>query len=57
MLVRPSGAVMGELSDANLSPAEGDCISHIPAEVKDAAAAAHGNREPADTPVRPAELV
>ena len=42
---------------ANLSPAEGDCISHIPAEVKDAAAAAHGNREPADTPVRPAELV
>ena len=48
---------MGELSDENLSPVEGDCISHIPAEVKDAAAATHGNREPADTPVRPAELV
>jgi hypothetical protein len=48
---------MDELSDANLAPVEGDCISHIPAEVKDAAAAAHGNREPADTSVRPAELV
>ena len=48
---------MDELSDASLAPVEGDCISHIPAEVKDAAAAAQGDREPADTPVRPAELV
>lgn len=42
---------------ANLAPAEGDCVSHIPAEVKDAVAAAHGNREPADTPIRAGELV
>jgi hypothetical protein len=37
--------------------AEGDCIAHIPAEVKEQAAAAHGNREPPDTPIRPGELV
>jgi hypothetical protein len=37
--------------------AEADCIAHIPAEVKDATAAAHGNREPPDTPLDSAELV
>jgi hypothetical protein len=35
----------------------GDCPSHIPAEEKEKAAAAHGNREPPDTPVRAEELV
>ena len=34
----------------------GDCPSHIPAEVKEQAAAAHDNHEPADSPVRPEEL-
>jgi hypothetical protein len=42
---------------ANLAPAERDCPAQIPAEVKERAAAAHGNREPPDTPVRAGELV
>lgn len=42
---------------ANLAPEEGDCIAHIPAEMKNAAAAAHGNTEPPDTPVLPGQLV
>lgn len=41
----------------NLAPEEGDCIAHIPAEIKNAVAAAHGNREPPETPIRPEELV
>jgi hypothetical protein len=40
-----------------LAPAEGDCPSHVPAEEKDQAAAAHGNHEPPDSPVRAGELV
>jgi hypothetical protein len=55
------GATMDELPAdhpaAELAPAEGDCPSHIPAEVKEQAAAAHGNREPSDSPVRAGELV
>jgi hypothetical protein len=39
------------------APEEGDCIAHIPTEVKDAVAAANDNREPPDTPVQPGELV
>jgi hypothetical protein len=35
----------------------GDCIADIPAEVKAAVAAVHGNREPPDTPIDPGELV
>ena len=42
---------------ADLAVEEGDCISHLPAEVKDAVAAAHGRREPPDSPVDAAELV
>jgi hypothetical protein len=42
---------------ANLAPAEGDCPAQIPAEVKERAAAAHGNREPPDAPVGAGELV
>ena len=42
---------------AELAPAEGDCPSHVPAEEKEQAAAAHGNREPSDSPVRAGELV
>lgn len=42
---------------ANLAPAEGDCVAHISAEVKDAVATAHGNREPPDSPVQPEDLV
>jgi hypothetical protein len=40
-----------------LAPEEGDCIAHIPAGVKDAVAAAHGNTEPPDTPVHSEDLV
>jgi hypothetical protein len=42
---------------ATLSPEAGDCIADIPAAVKDAVAAGHGNRVPPDTPVQPDELV
>jgi len=42
---------------ANLAPEEGDCIAHIPVEVKEASAAMHGNREPPDSPLDPGELV
>jgi hypothetical protein len=42
---------------ANLALAEGDCVAHVPAEVKDAVAAAHGNHEPPDSPIRAGELV
>jgi hypothetical protein len=41
----------------NLAPSEGDCVAHIPVEVKNAVAAAHGNREPPETPIRAGELV
>jgi hypothetical protein len=41
----------------HLAPVEGDCIAHIPAEVKTAVAAVHGNREPPDSSVRPEELL
>jgi hypothetical protein len=42
---------------ANLAPAEGDCPAEVPAEIKDQAAAAHGNHEPPDSPIRAGELV
>ena len=42
---------------ANLAPAEGDCPSEISAEVKEQAAAVHGNREPPDSSVPAEELV
>jgi hypothetical protein len=42
---------------ADRAAGAGDCIAHIPAGVKVAAAAAHGNREPPDTPLDPGELV
>ena len=42
---------------ADLAVAAGDCIAEVPAEVKDAVAALHGNREPPDSPVEPGELV
>lgn len=41
----------------NLAAAEGDCPSHIPAEVKERTAAAHDNHEPPDTPIRAGELM
>jgi hypothetical protein len=41
----------------SLAPAEGDCVAHIPVEVKNAVAAVHGNREPPETPIRAGELV
>jgi hypothetical protein len=41
---------------AAAAPAPGDCTAEVPATVKAAAAAAHGNREPPDTPVDPGEL-
>ena len=42
---------------AAAAPAPGDCIAEVPATMKAAAAAAHGNREPPDSPVDPGELV
>jgi len=42
---------------ASLAAEAEDCISHIPADVKDATAMSHGNSEPPDTPPDPEELV
>jgi hypothetical protein len=42
---------------ASLAPAEGDCPAEVPAELKEQAAAAHGNQEPPDSPIRAGELV
>jgi hypothetical protein len=42
---------------AALATASGDCIAEVPATMKAAAAALHGNREPPDTAVDPGELV
>ena len=42
---------------ANPAPVEGDCPAQVPAEIKEQAAAAHGNHEPPDSPIRDGELV
>jgi hypothetical protein len=54
---RRGDALPADHPAANLAPAEGDCPAQIPAEVKERAAAAHGNREPPNAPVRAGELV
>jgi hypothetical protein len=54
---RRGDALPADHPAADLAAAEDDCVSHIPAEVKDAAAATQGNREPPDSQVRAGELV
>ena len=55
--VRRGDALPADYPAANLAPAERDCPAEVPAEVKDQAAAAHGNSEPPDAPVHAGELV
>ena len=54
---RRSDALPADHPAANPAPAARDCPAQVPAEVKKRAAAAHGNHEPPDAPVRAEELV
>ena len=54
---RRGDVLPGDHPAVELAAEAGDCIAHIPAEVKAAVAAVHGNREPPDTPLDPGEPV